>query len=76
MSVKYIFDSNENTHIRTADAQKMRLISEVKYLRKMRTMKMFSNQPGVQFYTGNFLPRAGIGGKVILWFILWVQKSI
>ena len=42
----------------------MRLISVVDYPKKQRIMKIFSNQPGVQFYTGNFLPRAGMDGKV------------
>ena len=44
---------------------KMRLISVVEYPKKMRSMKIFSNQPGVQFYTGNFLPKTGFIGKVI-----------
>ena len=43
----------------------MRLVSIVDYREKRRTMKVFSNQPGVQFYTGNFLPRNGMLGKVI-----------
>ena len=42
----------------------MRLISIVEYPKKMRKMKIYSNQPGVQFYTGNFLPRNGMIGKV------------
>ena len=42
----------------------MRLISIVEYPKKMRKMKIYSNQPGVQFYTGNFLPRNGMSGKV------------
>ena len=43
---------------------RMRLISIVEYPKKMRKMKIYSNQPGVQFYTGNFLPRNGMSGKV------------
>ena len=43
---------------------KMRLVSIVEHRAKRRTMKVFSNQPGVQFYTGNFLPRNGMMGKV------------
>ena len=43
---------------------KMRLVSIVEYKAKQRTMKVFSNQPGIQFYTGNFLPRSGMRGKV------------
>ena len=42
----------------------MRLVSIVEYKAKRRTMKVFSNQPGIQFYTGNFLPRSGMKGKV------------
>ena len=42
----------------------MRLVSIVEYPKKKRTMKVFSNQPGIQFYTGNFLPRDGMLGKV------------
>jgi len=42
---------------------RMRLISVVEYPKKMRKMKIYSNQPGVQFYTGNFLPRNGMSGK-------------
>ena len=42
----------------------MRLVSIVEYPKKTRTMKVFSNQPGIQFYTGNFLPRDGMLGKV------------
>ena len=41
----------------------MKLISVVEYPPKGRQMKVFSNQPGVQFYTGNFLPRNGMAGK-------------
>ena len=44
----------------------MRLISTVEYPKKLRKMKIFSNQPGVQFYTGNFLPRSGMAGKVLI----------
>ena len=44
----------------------MRLISIVDYPAKNRRLKMFSNQPGLQFYTGNFLPRDGMLGKVII----------
>ena len=44
----------------------MRLISIVDYPAKNRRIKMFSNQPGLQFYTGNFLPRAGMLGKVVV----------
>ena len=42
---------------------KMRLVSVVEYKPRSRKMKIFSNQPGVQFYTGNFLPRNGMAGK-------------
>ena len=42
----------------------MRMISVVEFPMKQRIMKIFSNQPGVQFYTGNFLPRSGMPGKV------------
>ena len=36
----------------------------VDYPTKNRRMKIFSNQPGLQFYTGNFLPRDGMLAKV------------
>ena len=49
--------------VREADS-KMRLISTVDYPAKNRRIKIFSNQPGLQFYTGNFLPREGMLGKV------------
>ena len=42
----------------------MRLMSTVDYPAKNRRIKIFSNQPGLQFYTGNFLPREGMLGKV------------
>ena len=42
----------------------MRLISIVDYPPKNRRIKIFSDQPGLQFYTGNFLPRDGMLGKV------------
>jgi len=42
---------------------KMRLMTVVDYPTKNRRMKIFSNQPGLQFYTGNFLPRDGMLAK-------------
>ena len=42
----------------------VRLVAEVALPSKRRTMRVFSNQPGLQLYTGNFLPRAGMRGKV------------
>ena len=48
----------------------MRLISIVDYPAKNRRLKMFSNQPGLQFYTGNFLPRDGMLGKVIILIVV------
>ena len=42
----------------------MRLMAIVDYPTKSRRMKVFSNQPGLQFYTGNFLPREGMSAKV------------
>ena len=52
----------------------MRLISIVEYPKKMRKMKIYSNQPGVQFYTGNFLPRNGMIGKVQGWMIVILEN--
>ena len=49
--------------VREADS-KMRLMSTVDYPANNRRIKIFSNQPGLQFYTGNFLPREGMLGKV------------
>ena len=42
----------------------VRLVAEVALPSRRRTMRVFSNQPGLQLYTGNFLPRAGMRGKV------------
>ena len=42
----------------------VRLVAEVALPSKRRSMRVFSNQPGLQLYTGNFLPRAGMRGKV------------
>lgn len=46
-------------------AGELRLCAEVKEPTSGRIMQVFSTEPGVQFYTGNFLGSiAGIGGKV------------
>ena len=42
----------------------VRLVAEGALPSRGRTMRVFSNQPGLQLYTGNFLPRAGMRGKV------------
>jgi len=54
---------DHNLVITRTKQNNMNLISVVEYPPKNRKMKVFSNQPGVQFYTGNFLPRKGIAGK-------------
>ena len=54
---------DRNSDLREAES-KMRLMAVVEYPKKGRKMKVFSNQPGLQFYTGNFLPREGMSAKV------------
>ena len=54
---------DRSSDLREAES-KMRLMAVVEYPKKGRKMKVFSNQPGLQLYTGNFLPRAGMRGKV------------
>ena len=54
---------DHNLVVTRTKQKKMKLVSVVEYPPKNRKMKVFSNQPGVQFYTGNFLPRDGMAGK-------------
>ena len=54
---------DHNLVVTRTKQKKMKLVSIVEYQPKGRRMKVFSNQPGVQFYTGNFLPRNGMAGK-------------
>ena len=54
---------DHNLVVTRTKQNKMKLVSVVEYPPKGRQMKVFSNQPGVQFYTGNFLPRNGMAGK-------------
>lgn len=48
------------------DENKVKLVGNVKHPSSGRTLEVHTNQPGVQLYTGNFLPEQntmGIAGK-------------
>merc|ERR1719275_571563 len=52
---------DHNLVISTSNSPLVRPVAEVEY--NGRSMLVSSNQPGIQFYTGNFLPREGLAGK-------------
>jgi len=52
---------DHNLVVSTSFSHLVRPVAEVEY--DGRRMLVSSNQPGVQFYTGNFLPREGLAGK-------------
>jgi len=41
----------------------MKWVAEVRHPQSGKVLRVFSNQPGIQFYTGNFLPKEGLAGK-------------
>jgi len=52
---------DHNLVISTSNSPLVRPVAEVEY--NGQSMLVSSNQPGIQFYTGNFLPREGLVGK-------------
>lgn len=52
---------DHNLVVSTSKSPLVRPVAEVEY--NGRSMLVSSNQPGIQFYTGNFLPREGLAGK-------------
>ena len=41
----------------------MKVTAEVEHPSSGRRLRVLTNQPGVQFYTGNFIPKEGMAGK-------------
>jgi len=46
-----------------AEEEEMKWVAEVRHPKSGKILRVFSNQPGIQFYTGNFLPKEGLAGK-------------
>ncbi|KAJ8684002.1 hypothetical protein QAD02_019794 [Eretmocerus hayati] len=47
-----------------ANADDEAFVAKVRHPESGRTLEVYTNQPGVQFYTGNFLDKDGIPGKL------------
>ncbi|XP_011633639.1 aldose 1-epimerase isoform X2 [Pogonomyrmex barbatus] len=45
------------------DQRKISFVAKVLHPASGRRLEVYSNQPGVQFYTSNFIPETGISGK-------------